>query len=265
MTGSTTLHHVVSKDGTRIAYEALGSGPAVILVCGGSTDRGSNAGVAERLESDFTVYNYDRRGRGDSEDTLPYAVDREIEDIDAVVAAAGGSAYLYGTSSGAALALEAARALDGAITKLAMWEPPYFVDLTQAPPADQIRRYDAMLAEGRRDDMVEYFMSQVVRLPPEFVAYARTQPFWAGQEKIAHTLAYDATVMGDYAVPYEVAARVAAPTIVLVGSATFPFLLETAQVLSKALPNGQTRTLPDQQHNVDPGVMANALKDFFES
>ncbi len=253
---------MTSKDGTPIAFDRLGEGPPVILVCGGSVDRTSNAGVAALLASAFTVFNYDRRGRGDSGDTPPYAVGREVEDIAAVIVAAGGSACLYGASSGAALALEAA-ASGLAITKLALWEPPYILDPTARPPVDQVEQYDRMIAEGRRADAAEYFMSQVVRLPPEFVAYARSQPFWAGQVALAHTLAYDATIMGDYSLPTDRAARVTAPTLVMAGGASFPFMLETATALAAALPDGRMQTLPDQQHNVAPDVITPVVAEFF--
>jgi len=260
--GITTLNHVTSKDGTPIAFDRIGAGPPVILVCGGSTDRLSNAGLAALLAADFTVFNYDRRGRGDSGDTSPYTIEREVEDIDAVVAAAGGSAYLYGTSSGAVLALEAAAALPGRITKLALWEPPFVLDPNARPPADQVKQYHTMIAEGRRGDAVEYFMSQVVRMPAEFVAFARSQPWWPAQEALAHTLAYDATVMGDYSLPVERASAVTVPTIVIAGGASFPFMRETAQALAKALPDGQTRTLDGQEHNVAPEVLAPVLAEF---
>jgi pimeloyl-ACP methyl ester carboxylesterase len=257
------MDKVTSKDGTTIAYDRLGDGPPVILVCGGSTDRMANAGLAAHLASDFTVFNYDRRGRGDSGDTPPYAVEREVEDIDAVVGAAGGSAYLYGTSSGAGLALEAAARLGDKIKKLALWEPPYILDENARPPADQVEQYNTMVAEGRRGDAVEYFMAQVVRMPAEFVEFARTQPFWAGQEKIAHTLAYDATIMGDYSLPLERTGAVRAPTIVLTGGASMPFMRETAAALADALPDGRARVLEGQEHNVDPSVIGPALRDFF--
>jgi pimeloyl-ACP methyl ester carboxylesterase len=253
---------VLSKDGTTIAFDLLGDGPPVILVCGGSVDRMSNAGVAAILASDFTVFNYDRRGRGDSGDTPPYAIEREVEDIDAVLTAAGGAACLYGSSSGAALALEAA-ASGLPITKLALWEPPYILDDTQRPPADQVERYNEMIAEGRRGDAVEYFMSKVVGMPPEFVEQARTQPWWAATEALAHTLAYDATIMGDYSLPTERAASVTTPAVVIAGGASFPFMRETANALAEALPHGQTRTLEGQDHNVAPESIAPVLKEFF--
>ena len=258
------MEHVTSKDGTSIAYDKLGGGPPVILVCGGSVDRMSNAGLAEVLAHSFTVYNYDRRGRGDSGDTAPYAVEREIEDIQAVADAAGGAAFLYGTSSGAALALEAARALPGPITKLALWEPPYIIEGTRArPPANTAQIYRDFVAQGKRGDAAEYFMTQVVGLPPDFAAFARTQPWWAGQEAIAHTLAYDAEIMGDYSLPADHAAEVSVPTIVLAGGASFPFIVTTAERLAEAIPNARYQLLPDQQHNVDPTVIGVALAEFF--
>ena len=215
-TTTANLLHVRSKDGTDIAIERSGQGPAVILVCGGSVDRGSNAGVAAQLAPQLTVYNYDRRGRGDSGDTQPYAIDREVEDIEAVQEA-GGSAALYGTSSGAALALLAASRLDG-ITRLALWEPPYIVDPAARPPADQIEQYERMVGEDRRGDAAEYFMAQVVRMPPEFVAFAKSQPWWEAQKALAHTLAYDARIMGDYEPPIDLAKSVRTiPTVVLTG------------------------------------------------
>jgi len=208
------MKKVRSKDGTPIAFDQLGEGLPVILVCGGSTDRSANAPLAALLAPHFTVFNYDRRGRGDSGDTAPYAVAREVEDIETLIAEAGGSAFLYGTSSGAALALEAA-ASGLAITKLALWEPPFILDESRRPPADTAKTYTELVTAGRRGDAVEYFMAKVVGLPPEFVAQARNAPFWQAQEALAHTLAYDATIMGDYSLPTERAAIVKAPTLVI--------------------------------------------------
>ncbi len=250
---------VTSSDGTIIAFDRLGNGPPVILVCGASTDHRANAPLAELLAEHFTVFNYDRRGRGDSEDTLPYAVEREVEDLDALINEAGGSAFVYGTSSGGVLALEAA--VSGlAITKLALWEPPFSLDQCSRPPADQVERYNEMIAEGRRGDAVEFFMSKVVGLPPEFVALARTQTFWQAQEALAHTLAYDATIMGDYSLPVKRAEAVTVPTLVMAGGASFPFMRQTAQALADALPNGQHRILEAQEHNVGAQALAAVLE-----
>jgi hypothetical protein len=267
MTDTTgTLQQVTSRDGTTITFDRLGDGPPVILVSGGSVDKWSNAGLAALLATEFTAFNYDRRGRGASGDTPPYAIDREIEDIDAVVTAAGGSAYLYGSSSGAALALMAARELgSGRIAKLAMWEPPYILDPGARPPAGQVEQYNTMLAEGRRGDAAQYFMEKVVGMPAEFVAGARSQPWWAATEALAHTLPYDATIMGDYSLPVDLAAAVSIPTLVLDGGASFGFMGPTADALAKVLPAGQRRTLAGQEHNIDPNVLGPALKEFFSA
>jgi pimeloyl-ACP methyl ester carboxylesterase len=256
------MNNVTSSDGTAIAFDRFGDGPPVILVCGGSTDRKANARLAELLSARFTVFNYDRRGRGDSGDTAPYAVEHEVEDIDAVIGAAGGSVFLYGTSSGAALALEAAASgLD--IRKLALWEPPYILEGRPRPPEDTARTFTELVAAGRRGDAVEFFMSQVVGLPPEFVAEARRAPWWQSQEALAHTLAYDATVMGDYSLPTGRAAIVAVPTLVIVGGASFPFMSETAQALADIIPDARRRTLEGQDHNVAPEILAPVLEEFF--
>ncbi|HEX7246490.1 MAG TPA: alpha/beta hydrolase [Actinomycetota bacterium] len=256
------METVRSQDGTSIAFDRLGDGPPVVLVGGGSVDRASNAPLADLLAASFTVFNYDRRGRGDSGDSAPYAVQREIEDIDAVIGAAGGSAFLYGTSSGAALALEAAAAgLD--ITKLALWEPPYIPEGTPRPPADTARTFTELVDAGRRGDAVEHFMSKVVGLPDEFVAQARNAPFWAEQEALAHTLAYDATIMSDYSLPVDKASSVKVPTIVMAGTASFPWMSETARALADILPDGELRLLDGQTHDVSPDVMATALTEFF--
>jgi pimeloyl-ACP methyl ester carboxylesterase len=258
------MEYVTSKDGTRIAFDRMGEGPGVILVTGGSVDRSSNAPLAELLADRFAVFNYDRRGRGPSGDTPPYAVQREVEDLEAVIDAAGGSAFAYGTSSGAALALEAA-AGGLSITKLALWEPPYVVDPAMRPPSDTAKEFEQLVSEGRRGDAVEFFMAKVVGMPAEFVDQARTQPWWDATEALAHTLAYDATIMGIYSVPVDRAALVAAPTLVITGSASFPFMHETAQALAKALPKGEVRTLEAQGHNVAPEAIAPPLEEFFIS
>jgi pimeloyl-ACP methyl ester carboxylesterase len=255
---------VTSKDGTTIGFDRLGEGPPVVLVCGGSVDRMADAAIAQELASDFTVFNYDRRGRGDSGDTPPYAIEREVEDVDAVIGAADGSAFLWGSSSGAVLAMIAAAGGVPA-TKLALWEPPFILDENARPPADQVEQYERMIAEGRRSDAAEYFMTRVVGMPPEFAADAKTQPWWANQEAIAHTLAYDARIMGDYSIPVDTASSVKIPTLVLAGGADMPFMRESAQALADTIPDGEVRFLDGQGHNVDPMVLAPALRAFFSS
>jgi pimeloyl-ACP methyl ester carboxylesterase len=256
------METVTSKDGTTIAFDRLGQGPPVVLVSGGSVDRMSLAGLAQELASDLTVLNHDRRGRGPSGDTPPYAIEREIEDIGAVVAAAGGEAAIFGSSSGAVLAMLAAAA-GVPITKAALWEPPFIPEGMPTPPDDQVERYERFVAEGRRGDAVEFFMSKVVGMPPEFVAGARSQPWWAATEALAHTLAYDARIMGDYRIPTDRVSQVRVPTLVVAGGADIPFMRETAQALADALPHGEARFLDGQGHDVDPTVLAPVLKDFF--
>jgi pimeloyl-ACP methyl ester carboxylesterase len=256
------METTTSKDGTTIAFDRLGEGPPLVLVCGGSVDRTSNAELARLLASSFTVLNFDRRGRGDSGDTQPYAVEREVEDIAAVIEAAGGEANLWGSSSGAALALIAA-ASGLPIRKLALWEPPFVPEGFPRPPQDQVAQYELMVAEARRGDAVEYFMSRVVGMPPELVAQARTQPFWASQEALAHTLAYDARIMGDYTVPTERAAAVTMPTLVIAGGTDFPWMRDTARALADAMPHGEVRLLDGQGHAVDPEALAPVLKESF--
>ena len=255
---------VASRDGTSIDIERTGEGTPVVLVTGGSVDRQSNASLAAELSKNFTVFNYDRRGRGESTDTPPYAIEREIEDIEAVIAGAGGSAHLYGSSSGAALALEAG-ASGLPIMKLALWEPPFIIDEAKRPPADQVEQYETMVAEGRRGDAVEYFMTKVIGMPAEMVAGMRAQPWWPAQEALAHTLAYDARIMGDYSLPTDSAASVKAPTIVIAGGADFPWMRETAEALAKALPDGRARLLDGQGHDVAPTILAPVLVEFFSA
>lgn len=254
---------VTSNDGTVLAIDRAGEGPPIVLVCGGSVDRTSNAGLASELAASHTVLNYDRRGRGDSGDTAPYAVEREIEDIAAMLDAAGASAHLFGSSSGAALALEAAAA-GLPIEQLALWEPPFIPEGEPRPPADTAETYRTLVGEDRRGDAVEYFMSKVVGLPPQFIEQAKASPFWGQQEALAHTLAYDATIMGDYSLPAERAKAVAVPTLVLAGDASFPWMSVTAAALAETIPQGEVQILEGQSHDVAPAVLAEAMTAFLE-
>ncbi len=256
------MNTVVSHDGTTIAFDRAGDGPAVIFLGAGPTDRNANAQLAGLLAPQFTVLNYDRRGRGDSGDTAPYAVDREYEDLEAVIDEAGGSAYVFGTSGGGILALEAA-ARGLAITKLAVWEPPYIVDDSRPPvPKDYKEQLTELLAAGRRGDMIELFLTQVVGLPAEFVAPMRQSPFWPSMEAVAHALIYDAIIVGDFSLPIGRVATVKVPTVVIDGGQT-PWLSNAAEAVATALPDAQRRTLEGQPHNVDAAAIAPALADFF--
>jgi len=181
-----------------------------------------------------------------------------------MIGAAGGSAHLWGSSSGAVLALIAAES-GVSVTKLALWEPPYIPEGLPRPPEDQVSQYETMITEGRRGDAVEYFMSKVVGMPAEVVAGARSQPWWGATEALAHTLAYDARIMGDYTIPTDRAASVKVPTLVIAGGADFPWMRQTAQTLADALPDGEVRILEGQGHDVDPGVLAPVLREFFNA
>jgi pimeloyl-ACP methyl ester carboxylesterase len=256
------MNEVSSKDGTGIAFDRMGDGPPAILICGGSVTRMADAPLAAELAGRFTVFNYDRRGRGDSGDTLPYAIEREIEDIDALIKAAGGEANVWGSSSGAVLGLRAAAA-GLPMTKLALWEPPFIPEGVPRPPEDQVEQYERMVAEDRRGDAVEYFMTKVVGMPADFVAGARDQPWWGATEAIAHTLAYDARIMGDYRIPLDLASATQTPTLVVAGGADMPWMRDTAQALAGAIPNGEARFLDGQGHDVDMTVLAPVLADFF--
>ena len=194
------MQTVTSTDGTTIAFDQLGAGTPLVLVAGASCDRATDTAIAEALATHFTVLNYDRRGRGDSTDTPPYAVDREIEDLEVLIASAGGSATLAGLSSGGALAAHAA-ASGLSVSHLVMWEPPFRLDADgQRASKEYAAQLNALLAQNRRGDALALFMS-MVGLPDEVIAKVRQSPYWALGEAMAPTLAYDAAVMGDGAVP----------------------------------------------------------------
>jgi pimeloyl-ACP methyl ester carboxylesterase len=258
------METVKSKDGTVIAFDQLGEGAPLILVAGASCDRAVDAALAQALGEHFTVLNYDRRGRGDSTDTLPYAVEREIEDLDVLLAAAGGSATVVGLSSGAALAaLATASGLP--ISHLVMWEPPFGLEPDRLRQAKEyVDQLNAYLAEGRRGDALAHFMRQV-GLPEEMIAGIRQSPYWAVGEGVAPTLAYDAAVMGDDTIPAERYARIGAPTLVLAGSASPQWMRDSAQAAAASVPDGRFGVLEGQDHNVAGDVLAPAVRDFVAS
>jgi pimeloyl-ACP methyl ester carboxylesterase len=212
----------------------------------------------------MAVITYDRRGRGESTDTQPFAVEREIEDIGALIHEAGGQAYVYGISSGAALALEAAATLGDQVKQLALYEAPYDSDEARRQAFRTYRKQLAeTLAEGRRGDALGLFM-MFVGMPPEHLAGARQHPLWAMWEAVADTLAYDAAALGaDGSIPTEKAAHVTVPTLVMDGTASFPFLYPTAVALARAIPHAIHRRLEEQTHEVAAGALAPVLLEFF--
>jgi pimeloyl-ACP methyl ester carboxylesterase len=263
------MSKITSKDGTEIAYETKGTGPALILVDGALCYRtfGPMAALSELLAPHFTVITYDRRGRGESGNSRVYAVEREVEDLDALIQAAGGSAYVFGTSSGACLSMEAAVKLGKKIKKLAMYEPPYnSVEAARRNFEKYQHKLNDTLAAGKRGDAVGLFMG-LVGTPAEQVEGMKQAPVWPMFEAVAPTLAYDAAVMGvDGSVPVALAARVPVPTLVMDGGASYefmPFMRETAAALAKAIPNAQHRTLEGQRHDVSVDVLAPVLVEFF--
>ena len=259
------MRTVNSADGTAIAFDLFGSGPPVIMVVGAFNTRSGTEPLAVALQDRFTILNYDRRGRGDSGDTLPYAVEREIEDIDALIDAAGGSAAVFGHSSGATLALRAA-AQGLAISKLALYEPPFLVDGSRPPlPADLPWQLSELIAAGRRGDAVELYQTKAVGIPEEAVVQMRDAPFRPALEAIAHTLVYDATIVGDLTLPTEMIASITAPTLVIDGELSPPLLRNAARAVAETLPNGRRRTLVGQTHDISPDVTAAALAEFLSS
>ncbi len=259
---------VTSKDGTCIAYEQTGQGPTVISVAGAlqyrSWDEGTKK-IAAMMAPDFTFVEYDRRGRGDSSDTQPFAVEREIEDIEALIDAVGGPAYIYGLSSGAALAFEAALALGSKVKKLAMYEAPYNSDATARQAWVEYRRkLDEFVTQGRGGDAVILFM-QLVGMPDEHVEGMRHSEIFPVFEAIGYTLAYDAAELGDEAdVPLDKAARLTIPVLTIDGSESYPFMHTTAVALAKAMPRGEQRTLQGQTHEVTPEALTPVLIEFFK-
>lgn len=253
---------VTSADGTLIACDVFGSGPPLIMVVGAFNTRAGTEPLARALQDRFTVFNYDRRGRGDSGDTEPYAVEREIEDIGALVAEAGGSAAAFGHSSGATLALHAAAA-GLSIEKLALYEPPFAVDGSRAPlPADFPARLAALVADGRRGDAVELYQTEGVGIPREVVVQMRQAPFRPALEAVAHTLAYDAMIVGDISLPVEMLAAIKTPALVITGEESPPFLRNAARAVADALPGGRLCTLAGQTHDLAPDAIAPPLAEF---
>jgi pimeloyl-ACP methyl ester carboxylesterase len=257
----TTNSTVSSADGTTIAFDVRGAGPTVILLGGVLGDRSQQEPVAELLAGKFTVVNVDRRGHGASGFTGPYDAQREVEDLAAVLADAGAPvAGVYATSGCAMIALRAAA--HGVPTgKLVLWEPPFVVNGSRPPiPADYRRRLEQLQAEGRRGDMVELFMTEAAAIPAEFVAGMRQAPFWEAQGEVAHTLVYDAALMGDYSVPREFGS-ISTPALVLDGGTT-PWMTSAADAVARTLGDARRRTLHGQMHNVAPDAVAPAIAEF---
>jgi pimeloyl-ACP methyl ester carboxylesterase len=259
---------VRSKDGTSITFDRSGTGPSLILVDGALCYRasGPSGPLAALLADRFTVFTYDRRGRGDSSDTKPYAVDREIEDLDAMIREAGGSAFVYGISSGAALALEAAnRGLP--IKKLALYESPCIVDDTHAPlPPDFLSRLEALVAADRRSDAVKMFL-RLVGVPAIGMLIMPLMPAWSKLKAVAHTLPYDITIVQDNqrGKPFSKDrwAGATMPALAMDGGKSPSWMRNGMKALASVLPNARFRTLAGQNHMVQAPAIAPVLREFF--
>lgn len=264
---------ITSRDGTTIAYEKTGSGAPVILVASALADRSDTTKLARLLSTNHTVFNYDRRGRGASGDTAPYDVAREVEDLDALIEEAGGSAYVFGSSSGAVLALEAAvRGLG--IIALALYEPPFRLrEEDERPPVDQARHVEDLVATDRRGEAVQYFMTETLGAPRLLVASMRLMPrTWSGLKAMAPTIAYDIAVMGDTQAgrPWDADRWAAAsmPTLVMCGGKSPDAARHATTALADALPNAQHRLVDRLNHSAPvmaPKALAPVIAEFFRS
>lgn len=260
------MENVRSKDGSQIAFERLGSGPPVVLVGGAFSDhrvRAAGLPLGRALESRMTVFCYDRRGRGESTATEPYAVARELEDLAALLAVAGGSAHVYGHSSGALLALEAALA-GLPLERLALYEPPLVLgDLRERMPVDLPEQLVQLTLSNQRSAAAELFLTRGVGLPGPAVQQMKRGPAWPGLEAVAHTLSHEARLTAD---PESIVARATAlrtKTLLLSGAKTQPWMLSGVEKLAAAIPAVTRGTLPEQAHDVEPQALAPRLLEFF--
>ncbi len=260
---------VRSNDGTVIAFDRIGHGSPVILVDGGLCSRtlGPSTPLAKLLAPHFKVLTYDRRGRGESGDTPPYAVEREIEDIGALINAAGGEAFVWGASSGAALALEAAARFTR-IKKLALYEAPFIVDDSRPPTKEYWVRIGEAVAAGRRGDAVKLFL-KAVGAPAFFIALMPLMPVWSKVKAVAHTLRYDGAIVEENQtgkpLPANRWASVTIPTLVIDGGKSPTWMRNAMRSLASVLPNAHYRTLERQTHNVKPKALAPVLVEFFKT
>ncbi|MET7787095.1 alpha/beta fold hydrolase [Streptomyces sp. 900116325] len=251
-----------SRDGTLIAHRRRGDGPPVILVGGALSTAATEAPLAELLASRFSVVAYDRRGRGSSGDGAPYAVEREVEDLAAMIDRVGGRASVFGMSSGGALALEA-QAAGLPVDLLAVYEPPFAPDAPgRRAKARYASRLHRLLSAGDRAAALELFLS-LAGIPADMIARMRHAPLWRGLESLAHTLAYDDAILGDGTVPAERLGSVTARTMVLTGGFSPTPMRTLTRVLADAIPRARHRTLTGQTHDLAPQVVAPVLAEFF--
>ncbi len=258
------MEKVTSKDGTVIAFDRTGQGPTVILTLGALNTRKSGSKLAKLLAARFTVISFDRRGRGNSTDNARYSLQREVDDIAALIGAAGEPVYLYGHSSGGALALEAAMALRKKIRKLAVYEVPYALNASARRAATgYYKTLKGLLTAGRNDDAVALFIESVGVSAKQIQALKR-MPMWKGLVRLAPTLAYDSLVLGrGHALPTDRLSGVTVPTLVMHGGAGAAFMGDVAREISEAIPRAKLQTLARQTHGVSPKVLAPVLAEYF--
>jgi len=259
---------VTSPDGTVIGYDRYGGGPAAIFIGGAATYRAideATTQTARRLAAEgFTAVDYDRRGRGASGDTQPWALDREVEDVAELIKVAGGAAALCSNSSGADIALAAARAGVG-VTALVLYEPPFFAG---ASFDAHLAALSTMLADGRNDEAMRYNLTSVIGLPPDVVDAMAKAPWWAAMVAVAPTLVYDHTATHEINVDPDWRRRwagVTVPAIVCSGDQTFPGMPEAADAVAAALPNASRCILPGQGHRPAPEALVPVLLEFLKS
>ncbi len=263
--------YTTSKDGTKIAYSKTGKGEPLVLVDGAFCHRkfGANEKLPQYLVNHFTVYSYDRRDRAESNDTLPYSVEKEYEDLQAVINEAGGNAYVYGISSGAALVLEAAN-YGIKIRKMALYEAPYITDDSRQPfPDNYFETISNLIKEGKNAKAIEYFFKAGIGLPSFVVLMMRLMPAWKQMKQLAPTLIYDNKILGDTGLgkPFskEKWKNATIPALVISGSKSEKWSQNSMKHLATVLPNAQHHTLIGQTHIVNPKVLADELITFFNS
>jgi len=259
------MHTILSKDGTKIAYDKVGRGPTLIVVLGALNARKSGANLAKLLASDYTVINYDRRGRGDSSNTLPYAPEREIEDLAALIDEVGAPVYLYGHSSGAAIGLEVAAKMPEQIKKLAIYEVPYVATDDERKAAELYnKQLKKLLASDNVEGAVSLFLTHV-GVSEKQIAALKRMPMWKGLVAMAPTLAYDSDVLGvGHSLPTTLLADIATPTLVMHGGKGAAPMRNVAIAISKIIPKVRLHTVEGQDHGVSPKVLAPILSNYFK-
>lgn len=257
--------HITSKDNTKITYHVIGKGPSVILVDGAFcySGFGPSKDLAALLSKHFTVYYYDRRGRGNSGDDQPYTVDKEIQDIAAIVSEAGGKAHIFGNSSGAVLVMKAAAAGLN-LGRLALFEPPFFVGSQKnLPPKDHRKKLKEYTENHEEGKAVTFFLTKIMGVPCILTLLMRLTPNWGKMKAVAKTLQYDSAVMEDFSVPYSLLKSIRQPTIIIGGEKSADVLKKSCEAVAESIPDAELLMLPKQNHNINVKVLAPVLIDFF--